>query len=95
MRKLMSVACRLQMCVVISVPAAAETAEDRAPDGGWGWVVAFGATMTHFLLVGMARCLGVIYLCLRERYHSSAANTAWVAAAFNTSRTLTGQSFST
>ncbi|ELT92539.1 hypothetical protein CAPTEDRAFT_219362 [Capitella teleta] len=63
--------------------------EDRAPDGGWGWVIVFGATMTHFLLVGIARCLGVIYLCLRERYQSSAANTAWVASAFNTSRTLT------
>ncbi|ELT99982.1 hypothetical protein CAPTEDRAFT_136933 [Capitella teleta] len=63
--------------------------ENKVPDGGWGWVIVFGATMTHFLLVGIARCLGVIYLCLRERYQSSAANTAWVASAFNTSRTLT------
>lgn len=64
---------------------------DRPPDGGWGWVVVLGACVMHFMLVGMARCLGVIYLCLRLKYHSSAASTAWVAAAFNTCRTLPGK----
>ena len=73
-----------------TVVAEAPLRAERAPDGGWGWMVVLGATITHFLLVGTARCLGVIYVALRERYQSSSADTAWVAAIFNTSRTLTG-----
>lgn len=37
----------------------------KVPDGGWGWMVVIGATLTHFILVGVARCLGIVYILLR------------------------------
>ena len=69
------------------------SADPRGIDGGWGWIIVFGAGLMHFLLVGTARSLGVIYIVLRERFHRSATETAIVAAIFNTTRTLSGKSF--
>ena len=66
------------------------TADARGMDGGWGWLVVLGAGLMHFLLVGTARSLGIIYVVLRERFHSSATETAIVAAVFNTTRSLSG-----
>ena len=61
-----------------------------APDGGFGLVIVLAAALTHFLLVGMARSLGMLFLVMRDRYGSSASATAWVMSAFNAMRTLTG-----
>ena len=66
------------------------SADGRGMDGGWGWLVVLGAGLMHFLLVGTARSLGIIYVVLRERFHSSATETAIVAAVFNTTRSLSG-----
>ena len=66
-------------------------ADSRGIDGGWGWLVVFGAGLMHFLLVGTARSLGVIYVVLRDRFNSSATETAMVAAIFNTTRSLSGE----
>lgn len=60
------------------------------PDGGYGWIIVTGALLTHLLLVGMARSLGMIYEDLRYKFQGSAAATAWVAAIFNTCRSLIG-----
>ena len=60
-------------------------------DGGHGWAVVFGGALTHFLLVGMARCLGIIYNALKIKFNTSAQETAWASALFNTTRTLIGK----
>ena len=48
------------------------------PDGGWGWFVVLGCTFMHFLIGGVNRSYGVVFLQLRQKFHSSAAITAWV-----------------
>ena len=62
-------------------------------DGGHGWAVVFGGALTHFMLVGMARCLGIIYLAMQTKFNTSAQETAWASALFNTTRSLIGISF--
>ena len=56
------------------------------PDGGWGWMCVFGCGLGHFLLAGLARSFGVIYVILQERFASSAAATAWIGALYNVVR---------
>ena len=63
---------------------------DQPPDGGYGWVVVFGAALAQFLLVGLGRCLGIIHVALLTQFGASETKTAWVSAVFNTFRTLTG-----
>lgn len=48
------------------------------PDGGWGWMVVFGCTFMHFLVGGVNRSYGVLFLQLRHKFNSTAAITAWV-----------------
>ena len=48
------------------------------------------AALAHFLLVGMARCMGILNLFLLDRYEQSYASTAMVFSIFNATRTLTG-----
>ena len=67
-------------------------AVSEVPDGGWGWMVVAGSTLTHLLLVGMARSFGVLYVLLLLYFNSSNAATAWVTAIFNMVRTLNGRS---
>ena len=69
-----------------------EVRERKVPDGGWGWMVVAGSTLTHLLLVGMARSFGVLYVLLLLYFNSSNAATAWVTAIFNMVRTLNGRS---
>ena len=52
-----------------------------APDGGWGWMVVTGSFIMHLLLGGLNRSYGVVYIHLRERFHSGSALTAWVGSA--------------
>ena len=63
----------------------------KPPDGGYGWLIVIGAAITHFFLVGMARCLGVVYIELKQKYGGTDVQTAWVAAIFNTCRSLFGR----
>jgi len=60
------------------------------PDGGWGWMVVLGSTLSHCLLPGLGRTFGVIYLVLLERFQESAGKTSLVLAIFNTCRQLFG-----
>ena len=62
----------------------------KPPDGGYGWAIVFGAALTHFFLVGSARSLGLVYEDLRVKFGGTAAQTAWVAAIFNTTRSIVG-----
>ena len=59
-------------------------------DGGWGWAVVFGSALGHFLLVGLARTLGVFFVDWVDRFGGSAAETVLVQSIFNTVRMVTG-----
>lgn len=50
------------------------------PDGGWGWWVVFGSFMCHFIIGGLERSSGLLYLYFLERYKQTAAATAWATA---------------
>ena len=52
--------------------------KNECPNGGWGWVCVFGCSLIHMLIGGYGKSYGLIYTRLIEKYHSSAALTAWV-----------------
>ena len=60
-------------------------------DGGYGWAVVFGSFLTHFLLLGLTRSFGILYVALLRIYGESAAKTATLSACFNTARMLLGE----
>ncbi|KAJ8316159.1 hypothetical protein KUTeg_006173 [Tegillarca granosa] len=57
-----------------------ESEADIAPDGGWGWMVCFGAFMINFIVDGTMMSFGVILLELLKCYGESKARTAWVGS---------------
>ena len=50
-------------------------------DGGWGWMVVLGCTLMSFLVGGVSRSYGVIFVQLQGRFNSSASITAGVGGA--------------
>ena len=56
-------------------------AEKMPLDGGWGWMVVLGCTLMSFLVGGINRSYGVIFVQLRRRFNSSASITAGVGGA--------------
>ena len=53
---------------------------DKAPDGGFGWVVVFASFMQHVLSIGIAYTIGVFYPVLMENFSLSSSAAAWVGA---------------
>lgn len=49
-----------------------------APDGGWGWVVAWAACLVYVILGGIERSYGVWYIEILDRYEASSAFTEWL-----------------
>lgn len=52
------------------------------PDGGWGWVVCFGAFMVHFLTVGQQNSAGVVYSALLNEYSTQRGETGEISLFF-------------
>jgi len=44
-------------------------------DGGWGWMVCFGAFIVHILTVGQQNIAGVIYSIMVDEFHTNRAET--------------------
>lgn len=52
-----------------------------APDGGYGWVVVFGAFFVQFWVAGLVKSYGVLFVEVMETYSdSSAAVASWIPA---------------
>ncbi|XP_078669446.1 monocarboxylate transporter 13-like [Branchiostoma floridae x Branchiostoma belcheri] len=60
---------------------------ERAPDGGWGWVVVFAALCNLGFMYGTVRSLGVFFVPMMETFDTNAGTTSWVVS------TLMGCSF--
>ncbi len=45
-------------------------------DGGWGWMIVLGGFANLFVILGIAKSLGIVFVSLLEFYDSSAAGTA-------------------
>ncbi|KAJ0184369.1 hypothetical protein K1T71_000792 [Dendrolimus kikuchii] len=67
-------------------PAPESTADSTAPpDGGYGWVVVFGAFMVQFWVAGLFKSYGVLYVEIMETFPDSSESVAsWIPAALST-----------
>ncbi|KAK8385804.1 hypothetical protein O3P69_016523 [Scylla paramamosain] len=52
--------------------------EDEAPDGGWGWVVAFGCFMVWAILGSASAIFGVLFAEFLTETRTSSTVTAWI-----------------
>ncbi|KAJ8918751.1 hypothetical protein NQ315_015071 [Exocentrus adspersus] len=50
------------------------------PDGGWGWLVLFGATLVNILVPGTIKSFGVLFVEFLEAFQSSYAEGMWIPA---------------
>lgn len=52
-----------------------------APDGGYGWVVVFGAFFVQFWVAGLVKSYGVLFVEVMETFSDSSASVAsWIPA---------------
>uniref|UniRef100_A0A2H1VDB9 SFRICE_005327 n=1 Tax=Spodoptera frugiperda TaxID=7108 RepID=A0A2H1VDB9_SPOFR len=67
-------------------PPPDSSAESTAPpDGGYGWVVVFGAFMVQFWVAGLFKSYGVLYVEIMETFPDSSESVAsWIPAALST-----------
>ncbi|XP_048736247.2 monocarboxylate transporter 14-like [Ostrea edulis] len=67
-----------------------EETRNVAPDGGWGWCIVFGSFLCHFIIGGLERSSGLLYLYFQDRFQKSAAATAWATAIPSAVRLMLG-----
>lgn len=48
------------------------------PDGGWGWLVLFGATLVNILIPGTIKSFGVIFVEFQAAYKTTPEKAAWI-----------------
>lgn len=48
------------------------------PDGGWGWLVLFGATLVNILIPGTIKSFGVIFVEFQSAYETTPEKAAWI-----------------
>ncbi|CAK1547893.1 unnamed protein product [Leptosia nina] len=62
-----------------------ESTDTSPPDGGYGWVVVFGAFMVQFWVAGLFKSYGVLYVEIMETFPDSSESVAsWIPAALST-----------
>ncbi|XP_072946835.1 monocarboxylate transporter 12 [Epargyreus clarus] len=66
-------------------PSSEFTDLSNPPDGGYGWVVVFGAFMVQFWVAGLFKSYGVLYVEIMETFPDSSESVAsWIPAALST-----------
>ncbi|XP_045526085.1 monocarboxylate transporter 12 isoform X2 [Pieris brassicae] len=62
-----------------------DSTDTSPPDGGYGWVVVFGAFMVQFWVAGLFKSYGVLYVEIMETFPDSSESVAsWIPAALST-----------
>ncbi|XP_070536134.1 monocarboxylate transporter 12-like [Ptychodera flava] len=54
------------------------TSDRKDLDGGWGWVVVFGSSITLMLVVGIDFALGPFFVELQRYYQATSAEISWI-----------------
>ncbi|VDI09431.1 MFS transporter, MCP family, solute carrier family 16 (monocarboxylic acid transporters), member 14 [Mytilus galloprovincialis] len=62
---------------------------DETSDGGWGWFIVVSSMIIHFIVAGLNRAAGILYLRFEEKFNKPASITAWVTS-LSVSLTLAG-----
>ncbi|XP_050091260.1 uncharacterized protein LOC126574893 [Anopheles aquasalis] len=58
-----------------------EDDDEGPPDGGYGWIIVFGAFSVQFWVAGLVKSYGVLYVEIMENFPNSSATTAsWIPA---------------
>ncbi|KAL1492384.1 hypothetical protein ABEB36_010637 [Hypothenemus hampei] len=50
------------------------------PDGGWGWLVLFGATLVNILVPGTIKSFGVLLVEFQEAFEATPSEGMWIPA---------------
>ncbi|XP_076262108.1 solute carrier family 16 member hermes isoform X2 [Rhynchophorus ferrugineus] len=50
------------------------------PDGGWGWLVLFGATLVNILVPGTVKSFGVLFVEFLEAFDATPSQGMWIPA---------------
>ncbi|XP_064115633.1 monocarboxylate transporter 12-like [Macrobrachium nipponense] len=67
-----------------------EEDEEPVPDGGWGWVVVFGASLIVVLVDTMGQCFGILFSTFLLDLNTSAVVTAWIFNLYQFTYNMTG-----
>ncbi|CAH1787979.1 unnamed protein product [Owenia fusiformis] len=51
---------------------------EKAPDGGWGWLVVLGAFLVVFIQFGLFMSFGAMFTVFSERFHEGTVLTGWL-----------------
>lgn len=50
------------------------------PDGGWGWLVLFGACLTNILIPGTIKSFGVLFIEFLQAFETTQTQASWIPA---------------
>lgn len=64
---------------------------DRAPDGGWGWVMVFAAFMNFGIGFGFPKTMGVYFTAMRDDFGTSNTAISWFITLTISLITFTGK----
>ena len=53
---------------------------DPQPEGGWGWMVTFGAFVINVIVDGIIYTFGLFFIELYQYYDESRSLTAWIGS---------------
>ena len=53
---------------------------DHQPEGGWGWMVTFGAFVINVIVDGIIYTFGLFFIELYQYYDESKSLTAWIGS---------------
>lgn len=73
-----------------SEDSSSKTPVKTVVDGGWGWMVVFGAFMINVITDGCSYSFGVLFTHLVDHFQANRSSTAWVGSVFNAAPLLFG-----
>lgn len=62
------------------MPPATTAPQYAPPDGGWGWVVVFGAFISIGFSYAFPKAITVFFKEIQEIFHTSYSEIAWISS---------------
>lgn len=64
----------------LTMPPATAAPQYAPPDGGWGWVVVFGAFISIGFSYAFPKAITVFFKEIQEIFHTSYSEIAWISS---------------